>query len=134
MASASNSLAACRIRLVSIHRRAAVAVVSTGFLSSAGISKWITGFITGSRDLEFPWISIPFVPDHFSKLGKHLIHVNAAMGNWVLHIREETRVLRLVTWGDQWVALLIAVQPPAKAYKLGPMTLSLNLRNTSSLT
>ena len=75
-----------------------------------------------------------FVPDYFSKLGKHLIHVNAAMGNWVLHVREETRVLRLVTWGDQWVALLIAVQPPAKAYKLGPMTLSVNLRNTSSLT
>ena len=77
-----------------------------------------------------------FVPDYFSKLGKHLIHVNAAMGNWVLHIREETRVLRLVTrdWGDQWMALLIAVQPLAKAYKLGPMTLSVNLRNTSSLT
>ena len=37
-------------------------------------------------------------------------------------------------WGDQWMALLIAVQPPAKAYKLGPMTSSLNLGSTSSLT
>jgi hypothetical protein len=63
------------------------------FLSSAGISKWITGFIAGSRDLEFPWISIRFVPDHLSTLSKHLIHVNAAIGNWVLYMREETRVL-----------------------------------------